>query len=99
MIVSCCCCCEVDVVAVEVPLDNDCTSTLGDDDAYEGFVPEFEVDVSCEFVSDMDEAVVKASQCAESGDQVLLAPACASLDMYRNYEQRGDDFSAEVMQL
>ena len=46
MIVSCCCsCCEVAVVAVEVPLDNDCTSTLGDDDAYEGFVPEFEVDV------------------------------------------------------
>ena len=49
-------------------------------------------DVSCKFVSDVDEAVVQASQCAESGDQVLLAPACASLDMYKNYQERGDVF-------
>lgn len=53
-------------------------------------------DVSCEFVSDMDEAVVKASQCAESGDQVLLAPACASLDMYKNYQERGGVFVSAV---
>ena len=49
-------------------------------------------DVSCEFVADMKEAVYKANVCAESGEQVLLAPACASLDMYKNYQERGDDF-------
>lgn len=48
--------------------------------------------VSCEFVSDMNEAVIKANDLAESGDQVLLAPACASLDMYKNYQERGDVF-------
>jgi len=31
-----------------------------------------------------------------SGDVVLLAPACASFDQYDNFEQRGDDFMAQV---
>lgn len=53
-------------------------------------------DVSCEFVSDMDEAVVKANECAVSGEQVVLAPACASLDMYKNYQERGDVFVKAV---
>lgn len=54
------------------------------------------LDVNCEFVSDMDEAVIKASECAVSGEQVLLAPACASLDMYKNYQERGDVFVQAV---
>ncbi len=49
-----------------------------------------------EFVADMDEAVKFAKQLAESGDLVLLAPACASLDMYTNYQQRGDAFVSAV---
>jgi len=40
----------------------------------------------------MDEAVAGAYQLAQPGDFVLLSPACASFDMYRNFEARGDDF-------
>ncbi len=52
--------------------------------------------VSFEFVVDMDEAVNCASQIATRGDLVLLAPACASLDMYDNFQQRGDAFVSAV---
>lgn len=40
----------------------------------------------------MSEAVRLAIDSARSGDVVLLAPACASFDMYNNYEERGNDF-------
>ncbi|MCR8923690.1 UDP-N-acetylmuramoyl-L-alanine--D-glutamate ligase [Dasania sp. GY-MA-18] len=44
----------------------------------------------------MVEAVAAAKALAKEGDAVLLAPACASFDMYSNYQQRGDDFCAAV---
>ncbi len=44
-------------------------------------------------VIDMREAVQKANEHAEVGDCVLLAPACASFDMYPKFEARGDDFA------
>lgn len=47
-------------------------------------------------VADLDEAVSIASQIATAGDQVLLAPACASIDMYNNYMARGEHFIALV---
>ncbi|MFQ6372787.1 UDP-N-acetylmuramoyl-L-alanine--D-glutamate ligase [Shewanella sp. YIC-542] len=43
-------------------------------------------------VNTMAEAVAKAHEIANSGDIVLLSPACASLDMYSNFMARGDDF-------
>ena len=49
-----------------------------------------------DFVVDIKEAVDIASNVAEPDDVVLLAPACASLDMYENYQQRGDAFVVAV---
>lgn len=45
---------------------------------------------------DMESAVDKAAAVAQPGDTVLFAPACASFDMYQNYQSRGDDFCAKV---
>jgi UDP-N-acetylmuramoylalanine--D-glutamate ligase len=49
--------------------------------------------------SDMKDAVRKAAAWATSGDAVLLSPACASFDMYRNYEHRAQEFMAAVLEL
>ena len=47
----------------------------------------------------LPEAVSAASRAARPGDVVLLSPACASLDMFRDYGQRGDVFAAAVRAL
>ena len=47
----------------------------------------------------LPEAVRKASQVANPGDTVLLSPACASLDMFRDYAQRGEVFAQAVRAL
>ncbi|NPV26575.1 MAG: UDP-N-acetylmuramoyl-L-alanine--D-glutamate ligase [Firmicutes bacterium] len=45
------------------------------------------------------EAVIMASKLAEPGDVVLLSPACASWDMFNNFEERGDLFKQVVRSL
>lgn len=47
----------------------------------------------------LDEAVFMAYRSADRGDIVLLAPACASFDMFANYEERGQKFIDAVRQL
>ena len=47
----------------------------------------------------MEEAIRCARLLAEPGDVVLLSPACASFDMFDNYEDRGDTFKRLVMSL
>ena len=49
--------------------------------------------------SSMQDAVSKALALANSGDAVLLSPACASFDMFKNYEDRGDKFCLAVQEL
>jgi len=44
----------------------------------------------------LENAVRKANAVAEAGDVVLLAPACASFDQFKNYEQRGRVFKEIV---
>ena len=48
------------------------------------------------FASAMDEAVKLASELAQPGDDVLLSPACASFDMFKGFEERGQVFAAAV---
>jgi UDP-N-acetylmuramoylalanine--D-glutamate ligase len=56
------------------------------------------VDVIVETTS-MTEAVKIAQKMSEKGDTVLLSPACASFDLFENYEERGKQFKAAVMNL
>lgn len=56
-------------------------------------VPNFET------VATMNEAVRTAKKVAKRGEVVLLSPACASFDMYENYEHRGDEFKKSVNRL
>lgn len=55
--------------------------------------------VAVQRVATLDEAVVAAAAAAEPGDVVLLSPACASLDMFRNFEERGRLFADAVGRL
>jgi UDP-N-acetylmuramoylalanine--D-glutamate ligase len=56
------------------------------------------VDIMVE-VDTMSDAVITAKHIAEKGDAVLLSPACASFDLFQNYEDRGNQFKAAVKNL
>jgi UDP-N-acetylmuramoylalanine--D-glutamate ligase len=52
---------------------------------------------SFERAGDMKDAVAKSFTAAEKGDVVLLAPACASFDMFESFEHRGKVFKEAVL--
>jgi len=52
-----------------------------------------------EDASSMEEAVKKAYEIANKGDTVLLSPCCASFDLFKNYEDRGEQFKVCVRNL
>ena len=56
------------------------------------------VDEICD-ASSMTEAVDAAYRLAQKGDTVLLSPCCASFDLFKNYEDRGDQFKESVRRL
>lgn len=51
------------------------------------------------FAANMGEAVKTAANLAQAGESVLLSPACASLDQYKNYQDRGQKFTEAVLEL
>jgi UDP-N-acetylmuramoylalanine--D-glutamate ligase len=55
--------------------------------------------VDAEFAGSMKEAALKAFKASVPGDVILLAPGCASFDMYTNYKERGKDFCRAVQML
>jgi len=56
------------------------------------------VDIMIE-VDDMQDAVKLSQRIAEKGDVVLLSPCCASFDLFKNYEDRGNQFKKAVQNL
>ncbi len=56
-------------------------------------------DLEIELANSLNQAVDSAAKSAHSGDVVVLSPACASYDMFDNYQQRGQQFRQLVMKL
>ncbi|MEW8048165.1 MAG: UDP-N-acetylmuramoyl-L-alanine--D-glutamate ligase, partial [Candidatus Thiodiazotropha sp.] len=52
--------------------------------------------VRTEHAASLETAVARAAELAQPGDRVLLSPACASFDMFRNFEARGEAFIQAV---
>ena len=59
----------------------------------------FESIVPVETAASMEDAIRRSTQRAQPGDVVLLSPACASFDWFRNYEHRGEEFKKLVRSL
>jgi UDP-N-acetylmuramoylalanine--D-glutamate ligase len=59
----------------------------------------FSAHPAVERVDSMEEAVERAADAADPGDIVLLSPACASFDLFRDYQHRGDVFKQAVSRL
>lgn len=68
-------------------------------EAMEPFADEIGDAIPVERSGDLAAAVKQAAAMAKPGDIVLLSPACASFDQFKDYEQRGDVFRAAVQAL
>ena len=59
----------------------------------------FKAHTTSHLATDLDDAIAMANQGARPKDVVVLAPACASFDMFTNFEHRGDCFMQGVLAL
>ena len=57
------------------------------------------LNIPCYVLDNLKESTEKAFSLAESGDVVLLSPACASWDQYKCFEDRGNEFKNIVLNL
>jgi UDP-N-acetylmuramoylalanine--D-glutamate ligase len=57
------------------------------------------LNISCYVVSNLEEATKKAYELSEEGDVILLSPACASWDQFKDFEERGREFKKYVQEL
>lgn len=55
--------------------------------------------ISCTISETLSNAVIGAAKNAQPGDIVLLSPACASFDQFKDYKARADAFVVEVQEL
>lgn len=67
--------------------------------AFEDVIMENGMDLPIYMVNSFEEAIYKAKEVAEDGDIVTLSPACASFDMFANFEERGNRFKEIVNKL
>jgi UDP-N-acetylmuramoylalanine--D-glutamate ligase len=66
-------------------------------DSKKALVSLWNYDIHCILCNTFEEAVLKAAGHATKGDIVLLSPACASMDMFKNYKERGETFRSIVL--
>lgn len=66
---------------------------------FDKIIEEKKLDLPIYLVDSLEEAVYKARSIAKQGDNVVLSPACASFDMFPNFEVRGNKFSEIVNNL
>lgn len=69
---------------------------LENEKLYESFYKDVHVTIRTQQIN---EAVEQAYDLCKPGDTVLLSPACASFDLFKNYEERGDSFKKAVQKL
>jgi UDP-N-acetylmuramoylalanine--D-glutamate ligase len=66
---------------------------------YAPHIPQIKIDKTGSSSELMESIIKEAQKIAEKGDTVLLAPACASMDQFKSYAERGDLFAAAVNKL
>jgi len=86
-------------LAIAIEKQVACLITLGvDGSKIQGLLKASE-QIEMHSVLTMQEAVITASKLANKGDIILLSPACSSLDMFKNFAERGEVFANAVAEL
>ncbi|SFR56884.1 UDP-N-acetylmuramoylalanine--D-glutamate ligase [Marinobacter gudaonensis] len=85
-----------DFTALEAPVALHCRAVVLIGRDARAIAEVFGSGIEVHYADDLAEAVALSADIAQSGDRVLLSPACASFDMFRDYLDRGDQFRSLV---